>query len=65
MAPELMKHEPHNVAVDVYSWALVSWEMLMVDRVFSFESKERFVEVRVAVVDKLFVVCPTVLLARA
>merc|ERR1719217_394706 len=28
MAPEVIRHEPYNTACDVYSFAILAWEML-------------------------------------
>lgn len=52
MAPELVKHEPYNSKVDVYSWAILSWEMLAIDKPYSGIGESTFVKVRVVVVGR-------------
>ncbi|CAM9764070.1 unnamed protein product [Ectocarpus sp. 12 AP-2014] len=44
MAPELVKHEPYNVKVDIYSWAILSWEILAIDRPYSDMNESSFVK---------------------
>lgn len=46
MAPELVKHEPYNAKADIYSWAVISWEILTVRRPYSSMNETTFVEVR-------------------
>lgn len=43
MAPELVKHEPYNAKADVYSWAVISWEILAVNRPYAFMNETKFV----------------------
>eukprot|EP00752_Nemacystus_decipiens_P007234 g6475.t1 len=43
MAPELVKHEPYNAKVDIYSWAILSWEILAIDRPYSWATETTFV----------------------
>ncbi|CBN77120.1 Serine/threonine-protein kinase CTR1 [Ectocarpus siliculosus] len=43
MAPELVKHEPYNVKVDVYSWAILSWEILAIDRPYADMNQASFI----------------------
>lgn len=45
MAPELVKHEPYNAKADVYSWAVISWEILAVNRPYAFMNETKFVAV--------------------
>ena len=35
MAPEVMRHEPYDERCDVYSFALVSWELLTLEMPFA------------------------------
>jgi serine/threonine protein kinase len=35
MAPEVALHQPYNIAADVYSWAIVSYEMLSLQKPFN------------------------------
>jgi hypothetical protein len=34
MAPEIASHHPYNVSADVYSWAMVSYEVFMLEKPF-------------------------------
>eukprot|EP00903_Cladosiphon_okamuranus_P008928 g8546.t1 len=43
MAPELVKHNPYNAKVDIYSWAILSWEILAIDRPYSWATETTFV----------------------
>lgn len=45
MAPELVKHEPYNSKVDIYSWAILSWEMLALDKPYAGVGESTFVKV--------------------
>lgn len=47
MAPELVKHEPYNMSVDIYSWAVLSWEMLAIDKPYTGINESTFMKVRV------------------
>lgn len=47
MAPELVKHEPYNTSVDIYSWAILSWEMLTIDKPYTGINESTFMKVRV------------------
>ena len=47
MAPELVKHEPYNTGVDIYSWAILSWEMLAIDKPYTGINESTFMKVRV------------------
>ncbi|CAM9567562.1 unnamed protein product, partial [Ectocarpus sp. 13 AM-2016] len=44
MAPNLVKHKPYNVKVDIYSWAILSWEILAIDRPYSDMNESSFVK---------------------
>ncbi|CAM9540410.1 unnamed protein product [Ectocarpus sp. 8 AP-2014] len=44
MAPELVKHEPYNVKVDIYSWAILSWEILAIEKPYSDMSESTFIK---------------------
>lgn len=48
MAPELVKHEPYNSKVDIYSWAILSWEILAIDRPYKGIDESTFVKVSAA-----------------
>lgn len=45
MAPEVVKHQPYNAKVDIYSWAILSWEILAIDRPYSWATETTFVTV--------------------
>lgn len=45
MAPELVKHEPYNIKADIYSWAILSWEILAVERPYADITESTFVKV--------------------
>lgn len=49
MAPELVKHERYNSKVDIYSWAILSWEVLAIDKPFTGIAESTFLKVRGAV----------------
>jgi Protein tyrosine and serine/threonine kinase len=34
MAPEIASHHPYNVSADVYSWAMVSYEVFVLEKPF-------------------------------
>jgi hypothetical protein len=34
MAPEIASHQPYNVSADVYSWAMVSYEVFVLEKPF-------------------------------
>ncbi|CAN0104409.1 unnamed protein product, partial [Hapterophycus canaliculatus] len=42
MAPELVKHEPYNSKVDIYSWAILSWEILAIDKPYAGINESTF-----------------------
>ncbi|CAM9858088.1 unnamed protein product, partial [Scytosiphon promiscuus] len=44
MAPELVKHEPYNSKVDIYSWAILSWEILAIDKPYTGINESTFVK---------------------
>ncbi|CAM9939249.1 unnamed protein product, partial [Ectocarpus fasciculatus] len=44
MAPELVKHEPYNAKVDIYSWAILSWEILAIEKPYSDMSESTFIK---------------------
>ena len=35
MAPEIALHQPYNVSADVYSWAMVSYEIFILEKPFN------------------------------
>ncbi|CAM9221755.1 unnamed protein product, partial [Hapterophycus canaliculatus] len=43
MAPELVRHEPYNSKVDIYSWAILSWEILAIDKPYGWATQGTFV----------------------
>ncbi|CAN0018141.1 unnamed protein product, partial [Scytosiphon promiscuus] len=43
MAPELVRHEPYNTKVDIYSWAILSWEILAIDKPYAWATQATFV----------------------
>ncbi len=45
MAPEVVRHEPYNTKADVYSWAVLSWEMLAVEKPYDGVTESTFVKV--------------------
>lgn len=45
MAPELVRHEPYNAKADVYSWAILSWEVLAVSRPYAGITESSFIRV--------------------
>eukprot|EP00752_Nemacystus_decipiens_P007313 g6544.t1 len=53
MAPELVKHEPYNSKVDIYSWAILSWEMLAIDKPYSGIGESTFVKVVTSALDEV------------
>lgn len=55
MAPELVRHEPYNSKVDIYSWAILSWEMLAVDKPYAGIGESTFIKVHAAALVKTFV----------
>lgn len=46
MAPELVRHEPYNAKADIYSWAILSWEVLAVSRPYAGITETSFIKVR-------------------
>lgn len=40
MAPEVAMHQPYNIPADVYSWAIVSYEMLSLQKPFDGWTRE-------------------------
>lgn len=47
MAPELVRHQPYNAKADIYSWAVLSWEILAVNRPYSTVDERTFLKVQV------------------
>ena len=45
MAPELVRHEAYNAKADIYSWAILSWEVLAVTRPYSGITESSFIKV--------------------
>lgn len=45
MAPEVVMHEPYNAKADMYSWAILSWEILAVDRPYAGMDERNFIKV--------------------
>lgn len=45
MAPELVKHKPYNAKADIYSWAIMSWEILAVSRPYAGMNEMEFAKV--------------------
>ncbi|CAM9648664.1 unnamed protein product, partial [Hapterophycus canaliculatus] len=43
MAPEIVKHKPYNTKADVYSWAVLAWEMLAVEKPYAGLTESTFV----------------------
>lgn len=48
MAPELVRHEPYNAKADIYSWAILSWEVLSVSRPYTGITESSFIKVSLA-----------------
>lgn len=46
MAPELVKQEPYNSKADIYSWAILSWEILAVSQPYSDLNEPAFMKVK-------------------
>ncbi|CAM9636590.1 unnamed protein product, partial [Laminaria digitata] len=44
MAPELVRHEPYNAKADIYSWAILSWEVLSVSRPYTGITESSFIK---------------------
>lgn len=45
---EVFNYQPYNAKVDIYSWAILSWEMLAVDKPFAGVVEKTFRTVRYA-----------------
>ena len=42
---ELARHHPYNVKVDIYSWAILSWEMLAIEKPYAWATQTSFYKV--------------------
>lgn len=51
MAPELVRHEAYNAKADIYSWAILSWEVLAVSRPYAGITESSFIKVSTEPVD--------------
>lgn len=40
MAPEVVRHQPYNAKADIYSWAILTWEMMSIEKPYAWATKE-------------------------
>ena len=40
MAPEVVRHEPYNTKADIYSWGILTWEIMSIDKPYAWVTKE-------------------------
>lgn len=49
MAPEIVKHEPYNAKADIYSWSLLSWEIMAISKPYAGVTESTFIKVNILV----------------